>query len=180
MLAKPAAEDEFTRVRVRASLDPGLPNGQVVKILTADLVEMDNAMAASLDKGLEKLQNRNHGNVKANAMPMPPESLRGSKEVPNAVGVKVDPEAVALFAQSVKDADQAERDARAKEAQAEAAELADLVRTVKIGMKLNRLWSILGDPDSLDTRPRDTTVYHYGKSTVTVRGGSVARVVAKD
>jgi hypothetical protein len=181
VLAKPAAEDEFTRVRVRASLDPGLPNGQVVKVLTSDLVEMDNALAASLDLGLEKLQNRTRGGTKADAMPVPPESLRGSTEAPHAKEVKVDPEAVAQFTQAVKEADQAEKDAQAKEAQAEAAELAALVRTVKVGMTLNQMWAILGDPDSLDNKAKDASqVYHYGKSTVKVRAGHVTLVAAKE
>jgi len=180
LVATPVPDDESTKVKLVAGRSNKCSKDCVLTVKTEDLLEMQNQMQASLDQGMDKLQeNVATGKQAKDAFPGVPAKDAGFVDAPYAKDIPKDEGVAEELAAAVKEADQDEQ------ATLDAAEIAearaareDAVAAVVNGMKIEAVKKLLGDP-MVKKDQWLWDIYEYPELRLQVTGGVVIQVTPK-
>jgi hypothetical protein len=170
MTAPPAPNSAMADLVVMASKGQDCRKGYVVSVAIADLQDMQNHMRQTLDQGLADLQSRGG----KNGIPMPPAGAQGPPvEAPYAAAAPPpDPNVAAEVSQESQAAAEAEAEALD---QAQAAPSAPAPTSVTLGMTIDQVVGLLGQPQVVGDLGSKKT-YFYGNMKVIFTDGKVTDV----
>jgi len=191
LTAPPDPGEAYTKVKVLAASGPGCPLGSVLLVPTEDLVESLNQMQATVDQGLEKLQEasaRAKPGKGAATFPLPPADA--GRDAAFVKDTHADAQAVSEFSQVVKETAEAEQSALyladhpVTETQAQLAGLNDqdqwaaAAAHVKVQMDIHEVDRLLGKPDrQASGMDRRTYIYLKGQLKINFLDGKVTEII---
>jgi hypothetical protein len=154
---------------VLASREQGCPTGSVVSIQLADLQEMQNDMRATIDQGLENLQQRSG----QGGLPILPSSYAGTVNASFASQVKADADVNNQLNQAAQDADRAEQEVIN---QGDNPPPGGVVpKTISLGQTISEVVDILGQPVTI-VNLGSKVIYTYKDLKITFVDGRVTDV----
>jgi hypothetical protein len=151
---------EFASARVLASRSQDCPAGNTVAVTLQDILDMQNHLRETIDRGLGELQSK----AGHNGIPAPPAQAMGAPIAsPIASSVpEADPNAAAELSQQAQAATQGEQAVLKDAPPLESGGGIDAQQppTVSLGMTMNQVQSLLGPPKRfIDLGPKKMFIY---------------------
>jgi hypothetical protein len=154
---------------VLASNGQGCPRGSVVSVQLTDLQEMQNEMQATIDQGLENLQQHSG----QGGLPPIPASSTGTVNAPFANQVKADANVNTELNQVAQDANQAEQEVINQSDNPPPGGVAP--KTISLGQTTEEVVAILGQPQQI-VDLGSKKIYVYKDLKITFIDGKVTDV----